>query len=246
MDGTSLAMEQPVEITKNTSDSRATEIEHDDTPVTMTNAISKLTLKPNARDTTLGISAQKWSFEQFFSQKKLLGTITQSSLPWTYTNTWSNVNDFHFRGLGTLFRTKSWKLHFRFEIISNFQEQGMDMIYFCNVSQAEVLNEIFTGPNVVGVFDLATVWQLPHRKIMLGEETTVDVELNWISPFKGQFDDRDLTPAGDNIPYHMGTLVYRNMVPRTVATGVTASRQVRIYSWVSDVEYSGYAPVDTY
>lgn len=239
-------MEQPAEINKHTNESRATEIEHDDNPVMMTNAIAKLSIKPNARDATLGISAQKWSFEQFFSQKKLLATITQANLPWTYAHTWQNVNNFHFRNLGTIFRTKSWKLHFRFEIISNFQEQGMDMIYFTNIAQSEVLAEIFNGPSVAGSFPLEAIWQLPHRKIMLGEETTADVELNWISPFKGQFDDRDLSPSGENIPYHMGTLVYRNVIPRTVATGVTASRQVRIYSWLSDVEYSGYSPQDTF
>lgn len=239
-------MEQPPEGLKVTTDSRAKELDHGENPVEMTNAIAKLQIKPNARDSTLGISAQKWAFEQYWQQKQLLATLTDISLrdtPFQYANTWINVNTRFFRTLGTLFRVKSWKLHLKFEVVSNFQEQGLDIVYFTNCPgpDAEMLALNVTDATL----PIEAVWQLPHRKIMLGEQTTVDAALEWISPFKGAFDDSDFRPSQNVISYHMGTIFYRNIIPRQVATGVTASRTVRVYGYLSNVEYAGYAPQDT-
>lgn len=238
-------MQVPNETSKNEDDSRAKQIQHGTHLITATNAVAKLPMKINDLDSKLGISAQKWSIEQFVGQKQLLATLDESVLakgPWRFLHSWKNVLSF-FGTYAPLFRNWSWKTHLRFEIQSIFQEQGMDFIYFSNCDYPGVLQELFGVKIEVDELPLRSIWQLPHRKIILGENVDVEFDLDWISPYKGAFDDNAYdkgTGLTDN--YSMGTIVYRNIEPIQVATGVAKTRNVRVWISFGEIDYSGYAP----
>lgn len=96
---------------------------------------------------------------------------------------------------------------------------------------------------------LKAIYQLPHTLVMMGEDQDVPVTINWLSPFKAGFDN----PANGEITndfiyytndYDMGNLRLHVPIKMNVSTGVTDVLTVRIYGWISDIEYSGYVPTD--
>lgn len=238
-------MQVPNETAKNEDDSRAKQLQHGTHLIAATNVVAKLPAKINDMDVKLGISAQKWSIEQYVGQKQLLALLDESSLskqPFIWRHTWQNVLEY-FGYLEPLFRNWSWKTHLRFEVQSIFQEQGMDMIYFSNCDNSSVLQELFGTVLDVGQLSLRSIWQLPHRKIILGENVDVEFDLDWISPYKGAFNDNDYAGSKNLINnYSMGAIVYRNIEEIQVATGVAKTRNVRIWISFSEIDYSGYGP----
>lgn len=234
------------ETMKNEDDSRAKQIQHGTHLIQATNVVAKLPMKINDIDSKLGISAQKWSIEQYVGQKQLLASLSNVSLeaqPYQWKHSWKNVRTLLGK-FAPLFRNWTWKTHLRFEIQSIFQEQGMDMIYFSNCDYPGVIRELFGSDIEVYNLPLASIWQLPHRKIILGENVDVEFDLNWISPYKGAFDDNSYNNGDGTLPddYSMGSIVYRNIEPIKVATGVAKTRNVRIWISFGNIEYSGYNP----
>lgn len=239
-------MQEPTENEAIEETHRATELQHGTVSVEMTNAIAKMTIKPNARDNLGNIISNPWTVADFASQPQLIGNFDSSSLPWVFENTWVNVRNLFPKVLNN-FKFWSWTLNFRFEINSIFQEQGMDVIYISNVPNS--LYSFYLGKNGISdqnthqTLPTATWWQLPHRKITLGENSDHHVALKWNSPFKMGFQQDEFRTQGTN-DYFMNAVVYRNFIPIEVAQGVTIARTVRIWAYLTDLEYSAYEPSD--
>lgn len=193
-------------------------------------------------------------------------------------NSWDTIVDLHFRKFKDLFFLRSWKWHLLFEVRSNFQQVGMISVVFVNcpvsafpyvtggpITYVESnLTDItkagkkgIPDPNLLSehsIFNLASIVQLPHKHLMLGENHNLDVTLNWLSPFKSSF--RNVVPLipaniyADSYPHHsttdydMGFIYLNNPIPLQVGTGVDGTCTVRVYSQLTDIEYSGYCPTD--
>lgn len=236
-------------------------------------------------DNRESVNAIKWAFEQLVSQKQYLTTVTipmQGNAKQPYfimPNSWDVILDLHFRKFRNLFFMTSWKWNLTFEIRSNFQQVGMLSIVFvnCPVSALPYLTgsplihveNKLTDINEAGkkgvpsegvngehsVFELASIVQLPHKHIMLGENQNVSVVMNWLSPYKSSF--RNVSPVpqysihGDqlieanNPIYDMGFIYLNNPIPLNCASGADSNCTVRVWSHLTDVEYAGYCPTDT-
>ncbi|UXD80038.1 putative capsid protein [Linepithema humile polycipivirus 1] len=235
--------------------SRAKEIDDGLPPLPMENVLLGLPYKPNSEIMDEGSAvSQKWSFAEVLAQKKLIADIPVNASTtgeiWRYRNTWSNVINQHFRNLKDLFLLKSWNLNFIIEFRSNFQQVGQFILAYSNCPQNLV--EYLTLENDAKSYQLQT--QLPHRKIFMGEDQNVIVQLKWLSPHKSaiysplmNFNDKGVGP--DNIPpiqddYDMGFLTLSIPFQMEVAPSVVADMNVRIWSYVTDLQYSGYAPND--
>ncbi|ULG21219.1 putative capsid protein [Anoplolepis gracilipes virus 3] len=117
-------------------------------------------------------------------------------------------------------------------------------------------NGLVTAANITNhsLFSLTSMNQLPHVHVMLGENQDVECTFDWLSPFKSSFTRiKPFNPNyvfGDkyqdpNDPlYDMGFVYLVNTIPLTTASGVTPHATVRIWSHLTDVEYSGYVPQD--
>jgi len=89
----------------------------------------------------------------------------------------------------------------------------------------------------------------------MGEDQDVKVGLNWVSPFKSSMKNFDpnikfnTAPAANvttfNDDYDMGTLRVHVPIKMRVSTGVKDTLTIRVYTWLSDLEYSGYLPTDS-
>lgn len=188
-------------------------------------------------------------------------------------NSWKAITDIHFRQFTDLFFFKSWKWHLTFEIRSNFQQVGMISIAFVNCPvnafpyitgspltyvDSSLTSTITPGLNGIpddtlrdhSIFNLHSIVQLPHKHVMLGENQQVNVTMNWLSPFKSAFGqysgskpDKQSNP-NDPI-YDMGFLFVTNPIPLNCAAGADANCTVRVWSQLTDVEYSGYCPTDS-
>lgn len=107
--------------------------------------------------------------------------------------------------------------------------------------------------------DMRAIYQLPHTLVFMGEDQDVNVSLEWLSPFKASIDSwnpkKDFNPKNAipgkvgpttfNNDYDMGTLRLHVPVPMRVSTGVIDKLTVRVYTWLDNLEYSGYVPTDT-
>ena len=108
--------------------------------------------------------------------------------------------------------------------------------------------------------DLRAIYQLPHTLVFMGEDQDVNVKLEWLSPYKASIDSwnykKDFNPKTPlpggkvgpttyNNDYDMGTLRLHVPVPMRVSTGVTDTLTVRVYTWLDNLEYSGYVPTDS-
>lgn len=114
-------------------------------------------------------------------------------------------------------------------------------------------NDILTQNH--DLFNFATTQQLPHTLLMLGENQDVSCTLNWLSPFKSTFIDPNPSDPDSitgfavkpfsNPYYDMGFVYVTIPVPMTISSGVDPNCTLRIWSQLTDVEYSGYIPDDT-
>lgn len=235
-------------------------------------------------DDRSSVNATKWAFEQLVSQKQLLCTFeipSQQSASKPYfllANNWRNIVKIHFRNLKDLFFVKSWKWHLQFQFRSNFQEVGMASIVYCNcplsaipyitgspIEYVDGLVSPITKPGQNGIpnnivnamhplFTLEAANQLPHTHVMFGENQDIDVTMNWLSPFKAGFPDKEyayLSKYQDSVPdpndpgYDMGFIYLFTPVPLTTASGYEPNLTVRVWSHLTDVEYAGYVPTDS-
>lgn len=237
-------MQEPTEQEAISDTMRATELQHGTVPVEMVNAIAKLNVKENDVDDKSNVAAPLWSLEEYASQPQYLGTFNSSSLPFTFQNSWSNVRKYFPKALNNFLFT-SWTVNIRFEVNSVFQEQGMDVVHISNAPRdalRQLLGRYGFSKGAEEFND--SIWYLtPHRKIMLGENSDLTVKLRWTSPFKAAFDQNNFTEDADS-DYFMNEVVYRNWIPIETATGVTPARSVRVWMWLSDLQYSGYIPKD--
>nr|UCS96412.1 MAG: ORF1 [Polycipiviridae sp.] len=184
-------------------------------------------------------------------------------------NTWDLIEKMHFRKLKDLFFLKSWKWKLIFEFRSNFQQVGMLALSYVNCpadAYPYLTHEPLQAPGVpyytssdgnygtpktLGPTALDTpqaIYQLPHRLIFLGEDNDVECTFNWLSPFKSTFEQQAYSTLyakkkGDT-QYDMGQIRLHTIVPMDYSIGVTPTMTVRIYSQLTDVEYSGYMPTD--
>nr|UMO75639.1 MAG: putative capsid protein 1 [Polycipiviridae sp.] len=105
------------------------------------------------------------------------------------------------------------------------------------------------------LFNFATTQQFPHTLLMLGENQDVQCTLNWLTPYKSTFMNVNPYPEesilSDSIPeisnpyYDMGFVYVTIPVPMTIAPGVDPNCTLRVWSHLTDVEYSGYIPDDS-
>lgn len=103
------------------------------------------------------------------------------------------------------------------------------------------------------LFTLEVANQLPHTHVMFGENQDIQCTMNWLSPFKAGFNDQVYGPAdfndsivNPNDPgYDMGFIYLFTPVPLTTGTGINKNLTVRVWSHLTDVEYSGYVPTDS-
>lgn len=186
--------------------------------------------------------------------------------------TWNQINKQFFNSLAKLFYFKSFKLNFCFQFRSNFQQVGMMAISYSNYPFSCVpyifgqkANTPYT-PTTIAVGDemfypkiltryftteldsLQAIYQLPHTLIMMGEDQDVPVTIDWLSPFKAGFDNVDDTSASCQWytnDYDMGNLRLHVPIKMNTAPGVSDTLTVRVYGWISDIEYSGYVPDDS-
>lgn len=102
---------------------------------------------------------------------------------------------------------------------------------------------------------LKAIYQLPHTLVFMGEDQDVPVSLNWLSPFKASMQDFDPNASFDPTQsgsvatfgndYDMGTLRVHVPVKMRVSTGVIDKLTIRVYTWLDNIEYSGYVPNDS-
>lgn len=272
-------MEQPIPQLQQEQDSRAKEIDHGTIPLSMSNVMLGLPVKSGIQfDDRSSVSSTPWAYEQLVSQKRLLTTLTIDPSTSTMNpifllpNSWDVIRKLHFRNLDSLFFLKSWKWHLTFQLRSNFQQVGMITISFVNLPlncfsyyfgkpAAQKTDQIFSlqdgqvgavtnydGPFIID--KLASIYQLPHTLLMLGENQDVEVCMDWLSPFKAAF-----TPVSQGtlnvaspeaLGYDMGHIRVHAPIPLTVASGVSDTKAtLRIWSHLTEVKYSGYDPTDS-
>lgn len=186
--------------------------------------------------------------------------------------TWNQINKQFFNSLGKLFYFKSFKLNFCFQMRSNFQQVGMMAISYSNYPFSAVpylfgnkANTPYTPatsgdgtemfyPKIMDRYftteldSLKAIYQLPHTLYMMGEDQDIPVSINWLSPFKAGFKNNE--PKGGAAWYYtndydMGNLRLHVPIKMNTAPGVNTNLTVRIWGWISDIEYSGYVPDDT-
>lgn len=242
----------------NVNQSRATEIDTGATPLSMQNVLLGIPEKPQERVEKISSISQPWSFTDLVSQQKLLTTLRittdttkNTTTPiWSFRNTWRNVFDLHFRSMKDLFTLKSWTLNFLFEFRSTFQQVGQFNVVYSNIPKP--LIPYLVGRDAFGSYLIQT--QLSHRKVFMGEDSDLRVSLKWLSPFKSSFDFERYYP-GDTAPqpmnslpvvddYDMGQLMLYVPFPMQVAAGVDNAMSVRIWTYLSDVDYAGYSIAD--
>lgn len=243
------------EMQKNIEQDRAVQLESGSIPLQGSNVLLGLQDKPDPMlDQRTHALVANWPFAQLLGTHKLVGVYTvDTSTPtdkkiWSFVHTFDNVMDLHFRTLKSYFRLWRWTLNFEFEFKSVFQQVGQLLIVNHTIPQVmmDVLQE---GASLTK--DYGRMIQLPHRIIMMGEDTKVFMSLKWNAPVEATFATKKnyINPAlpKENylVPYDMGEIFLIAPYSMEVAQGVTPSMTVRIYSWLSDVGMSAYSPQDS-
>nr|UMO75663.1 MAG: putative capsid protein 1 [Polycipiviridae sp.] len=126
------------------------------------------------------------------------------------------------------------------------------------LTKTAVSNHAYDWPAILDIYKtgmldtMRAIYQLPHVFVMMGEDQDVPISINWVSPFKAGFHDNyetsnDATQRFEyfNNDYDMGMLRLHVPIKMSTAQGVTDTLTVRIYGWISDIEYSGYSPSDS-
>lgn len=233
---------------------RALQLESGDLPLQGSNVLLGLPDKPdpmiNQREHAL---VANWTFAQLLGTHKYLGTVTvtpttsSSVALWTFVHTFDNVITTHFRTLASYFRLWRWTLNFEFEIKSVFQHVGQIVIY--NHTIPQVMLQTLQGKNSL-FGDYRRLTQLPHKKIMMGEDVKVMMSMKWDAPVEATFSAKNgyknpaLPKSYYVSPYDMGEIGIVVPFPMEIAQGVTPNLTIRIYSWLSDVGMSAYSPQD--
>lgn len=240
---------EPLQNTKNEIDSRAKEIDTGAFPLSMENVLLGLPQKPTIAIEKLSVVSRPWSYSDLVSQKKLLTTLkvskgeTFNKSLWDFRNSWSNVRKTHFRNLDDIFLLKSWTINFLFEFRSSFQQVGLFNVVYSNIPRP--LINYLVGEAAFASFELQV--QLPHRKVYMGEDMDLHVALKWVSPFSscmstaqyypGQSSSQTGTRLDD---YDMGSLYLYCPCGMETSQGVNPDMTVRVWSYLTDVDYSGY------
>lgn len=241
---------EPLEIEKNEIDSRAKELDTGAIPLSMENVILGIPQKFVEFRDLASVIANDWSFKELISQKKLYKTITingssTSGIIELFRNSWNEVIKYHFNTMKDVFLLKSWTLNYLFEVRSNFQQVGMMNLFYTNIPQ--ILIPYIVNGNRFASFQTQT--QLPHRKVFFGEDSDILVSLKWLSPWKSSLPDYHYFYSSADVPgndkmyddYDMGTLYLSVPYPMEVAAGVSANKTtIRVWTFLSDLEYSGY------
>lgn len=232
----------------------------------------------NQFDNRSSIAATKWTYDQLAGQRQLIGSfsITKSTDAvkpvFVFPFTWNQINKTFFNSLAKLFYFKSFKLNFCFQFRSNFQQVGMMAISYSNYPFSAVpyifgskantpYTPITTGdgnemfyPKIMDRYftteldSMKAIYQLPHTLVFMGEDQDVPITINWLSPFKAGFENKEYTTQNAYYytnDYDMGNIRLHVPIKMNTAPGVSENLNVRVYGWISDLEYSGYTPDDT-
>lgn len=233
---------------KNEIQSRAKEIDTGAIPLPFSNVLFGLPYKPDpATNDTRGISAPKWDYGDLISQKKLVTTLSINTDSegeiWSFWNTWQNVVDLHVGSLKRIMMMRHWDLNFLFEIRSNFQQVGQLVILYSNAPKHAAQ---FLRPN--WQIRYANQCQLPHIKVLMGEDVDVPLTIKWNSPLKGETDSEfESSDSGYAYSpgYDMGEIKLLVPFKMQVAKDVWPTMSVRIWSWLSSTTYGGYMGKDS-
>lgn len=240
---------------QNTIQSRAKEIDDGIPPSPMENVLLGLPTKPNSDILDEGSATSRpWTFQEFIAQKKLLADIPVNANTtgkiFEFRNTWSNIVNLHFRSLKDLFILKSWNVDLLFEFRSNFQQVGQFLLSYSPCPKSAI--EYLVGEEEFYTYQMQT--QLSHRKIFMGEDMNYTIKLKWLSPHKSSLysqllnTDDTVGETGELkfVPddYDMGFITLSIPFQMQVATGVVSDMNVRVWSYLTDVQYAGYNPTD--
>lgn len=210
------------------------------------------------------VRAQAWSFAELLGQEKLVKTIyTDGSTgkpEWTFHHTLQNVLDMHFGGYKSFFRLYSWKLHFRIQFRSVFQQVGQALVVQHCIPPtmlAWLLRGTTYNDDVPAELykSYRLMTQLSHTKVPLGEDTEVECEMDWNIPMQGASDNLSYSYREDiggkieiarPTSVHMGSIFIMVPFKMEIAQNVTPQFSIRIWSRLSDITMAGYDPNDKF
>lgn len=204
----------------------------------------------------------RFHLTSLLEQEKLVGTyeITPTTDPstavWEFVHTARNVLELHLRTYKTIFRLSSWKLHFKFEFRSNFQQVGQILVVQHNIPLKTLWYILGKYQDLDGSNKLSENYMLmtilPHTKVAMGEDVDVQATMNWNIPIEGcmssysgyQYDHESAenTYAQE---IEMGRIFVIAPVKMQVALNVTPSMTVRIWSRLSNLRLAAYNPLDS-
>lgn len=200
--------------------------------------------------------SKPWTYEQLLSQEKRVGkfsitTSTSQTIPvWTFQHTFDNVASLHFPNRKNDFKNYSWKLHFRLQFRSNWQQVGQIVVVQHNIPQ-NVFGYLTGQPTFLALNnDYAIMTMLPHTKVAMGEDTDVEVEMPWNLPVAASYASMANyvqtapiagVPALLRSP-DMGTVSIYAPWQMQVANGVNPQMTVEIWSYLTDLTLGGYDP----
>jgi len=137
----------------------------------------------------------RFQLTTLLEQEKLVGTFkinnntaTDSSI-WEFVHTARNVLELHLRTYKTIFKLSSWKLHFKFEFRSNFQQVGQLLVVQHNMPMKTLWYLLGKYQDLDGSNKLSENYMLmtilPHTKVAMGEDVDVHACMNWNIPIEG-------------------------------------------------------------
>lgn len=246
---------EPSELEKPVIEDRAVQIQTGAIPLEGANVQLGLLEKPDPmQNQRIHALVPNWTLSQILSTRKDIGTFTISvSTPtdkpvWSFRHTMQNVVDLHMRTLKDYFRIWRWNLHFHFEIRSNFQQVGQILIVNHTIPPRVLQNLVGRTFSLYGDYFLMT--QLPHRKIMMGEDVDVHMTCQWDAPIEGTigltniYGGRLKDGSLVSLQYDMGEIFLIAPFQMQVGQNVNPSLTVKIWSYITDLGMSAYSPYD--
>ena len=241
---------EPTEQQKIKDYSRAKEIDTGATPLSMGDVLLDLPQTPGNPHDISTVSTVPWDVKDLLSQKILLANLnvdpsTSETAPvWEFVNSYrSMIAARFFAGdLANMFSSFSWTLCFKIEIRSNFQQVGLIALSYSNCPY--ILERYLS--NFGQPTNFASILQLPHKLIPMGEDTDVEVKFLWNSNAKAAQNSHFTRKEDLSIDdYQMGT--FRIMVPYKMETaaGVNQNLTIRVWGYLEDLVIGGYQPRDS-
>lgn len=241
---------EPTEQQKIKDFSRAKEIDTGATPLSMSDVLLDLPETTGNPHDISTVTTAPWDVKSLLSQKILLATIDVSpSTPenqpiWEFVNSYRSILSARFFAgeLAQMFTSFSWTLCFKIEVRSNFQQVGLIALSYSNCPY--ILERYLSNYGQPTGF--ATILQLPHKLIPMGEDTDVEVKFAWNSSAKAAQNHHFTYNEDKSIDdYQMGT--FRITVPYKMETaaGVNPNLTIRIWGYLEDVTLGGYQPRDS-